>query len=79
MLVLVLMLMQMRMLVLMVVQLLPQVGRRRNGAEPAPVQKPIVQLAPQHIRLVGNFRGEERLGREGQRSRARLRRGTSGR
>lgn len=65
MLVLVLMLVQMRMLVLVVVQLLPQVGRRRNGTEPAPVQKPIVQLAPQHVGLVRNFRGEERLGREG--------------
>lgn len=61
MLVLVLMLVQMRVLVLVVVQLLPQVRRRRNGTEPAPVQKPVVQLAPQHIRLVGHCCGKESL------------------
>lgn len=59
MLVLVLMLVQMRVLVLVVMQLLPQVWRRWHGTEPAPVQKPVVQLTSQHVRLVGNFCGEE--------------------
>lgn len=49
MLMLVLMLMQMGVLVLMVMQLLAQVGRCRNRTETAPVKKPIVQLAPQHV------------------------------
>lgn len=52
---LVLMLMQMGVLMLMVVQLLAQVGRGRYRAETAPVKKPIVQLTPQHVLV---FRGE---------------------
>lgn len=49
MLVLVLMLMEMSMLMLVMVQFLAQIGRGRNLAETTSVQKPIVQLAPQHI------------------------------
>lgn len=55
MLMLVLMLMQMGVLMLMVVQLLAQVGRGRYRAETTPVKKPIVQLTPQHVLV---FRGE---------------------
>lgn len=55
--VLVLMLVQVRVLMLVVVQLLAQVGWPGwDRRQPAAIQKPVVQLAPQHIGLVGHFR-----------------------